>query len=336
MREGRWESCPGDARLAGLARLLGIDEDRVRLGFKYVEERLDYEGRRALPGVRKVRGKGTRRPPRNAGPPRSLAGAVAAGDVEAARRFLAGGDDPNATGEGGDSLLTIAAAGGHFETALALLAAGGRPSSGDAVVLLMRAVSFGRPDVVPALVAAGVDVAAMDHFALFCAMTATSSDRPTRAEVEALEALLRAGVDIHARDARGMTPLTQAALEGHREFVEVLLRAGADSDAPGQDGRTALIWAILRDARSRSRHIVRLLLDAGADPDARDEQGGTALMYAVAHPMKDSRAAKLVAELLRAGAEVNVRAEAGDTALSLAMLHGRAAAAGLLRAAGAK
>jgi hypothetical protein len=83
-REGRIDAL---ARHASFARLLGIDEDLVLWGFTYLEERLDDEGRQALQSIRKVRGKGTTRPPRTTEPPRSLAGAVAAGDLEAVRRL---------------------------------------------------------------------------------------------------------------------------------------------------------------------------------------------------------------------------------------------------------
>jgi ankyrin repeat protein len=175
----------------------------------------------------------------------------------------------------------------------------------------------------------------MDRFGLFCAVTSASSDRPIRAQIEVLEAPIRARADVNARGWQERTPLTKAAQHGHRVFLEVLLRAGAALDAPGEFGRPALIWAVLREARSRPRHILRLLLEAGADPDARDEQGMTALMYAAWHPMDVGRATRLVSELIRAGADVNARAGSGDTALSLArQLHDRYEVVELLRAAG--
>ncbi len=335
MREDSWMSCPGNVRLVGLARLLGIEERLVCTAFKYLEEHVYQDGRQALPGVRKVRGKGTVRPRRNAGPPGSLAAAVAAGDVVAVSRFLAEGLDVGIPDKR-NSLLRMAASRGHFEIVLALLGAGIWPSNGESAELLMWAVSFGRPDVVEQLVAAGADVAAMGHFALFGAVTATSSDRPTHATVEALELLLRVGADLHARSDQGMTPLGQAVLEGHREFVEVLLRAGADINALDGNGRTALFWAVLREARSRSRRIVRFLLQCGADPNIRNEQGMTALMLATAHPMSDRVAAKLVAELIRAQADVNMSNTEGDTALSIALRYRHHAAAELLRAGGAR
>ena len=86
--EGRKGRADALARHASLARLLEIDEDLVHLGFRYLEERLDDEGPQALPGIREVRGKGARRPPRTAEPPRSLAGAVAVGGPEVVRRSI--------------------------------------------------------------------------------------------------------------------------------------------------------------------------------------------------------------------------------------------------------
>ena len=163
--EGREEWLDAFSRHARLARLLGIDEELACLGFRHIEERLDEEGRDALPGVRKVRGKGTRRLLEGVATPRTLAQAVSAGDTDSVRRFLAEGSDPNGPGRDTRSVLDIAIGDGHFEIALALLASGAQPSS--ASVLLMRAVSLGRSDILPALIASSAaDAAAVSDVAL--------------------------------------------------------------------------------------------------------------------------------------------------------------------------
>src|SRR5262249_27393145 len=82
-------------RHASIARLLEIDEDLAHMGFHQLQIRLDSEGRKGLRGVRKVRGSGTRRKPQTVAPAQSIAEAVEAGDVEAVKRFLTEGADPN-------------------------------------------------------------------------------------------------------------------------------------------------------------------------------------------------------------------------------------------------
>ncbi len=309
-------------RHAGLARLLGIDEELTYTGFRHIEETLDEEGRKELRGIRKVRGRGKKRYPRLDRPPRSLAEAVEVGDLEAVRGLLAAGASPDAKNQHRQPVLWVAAAGGHLDIAMALLASGARPQivegrSVEASHLLSAAVRLGRPELVPALVASGLAFRGALDDALLLAVYAHSSDRPTPEQVAALEALIRAGADVNAEGWAGRTPLTFAASSGHRQFVAVLLRMGAEIEKPGQHGRTALIQAVMREGRSRSRRIVRLLLDAGADPNARDPDGGTALMYAVAHGFHGKRA-RLVADLLRAGADPNAETATGQTVLSLA------------------
>ncbi len=360
--EGREEWLDAFERHARLAELLGIDEERAHLGFRHIEERLDWEGRQAVPGIRKIRGKGTSRPLKTIEPPRSLTEAVEAGDLEAVRRYLAEGADPNAVATNEWSLPTRAAWRGDFEVALLLLEAGARLSSVDADALLRTAVTFGRPDIVPSLIASRATIAAALDTILVTAVHASSSDWPARAQVAALEALIRAGADVDARlpwpypravtmgetpipagaeahdpGSEVRTPLIDAVEWGHRQFVEVLLRAGADVDMPGKSGRTPLISAVLRESRSRNHRMVRRLLKAGADPNVQDGEGSTALMYAISHSMDLKHAVRLVTDLLQAGADVNFRTETGVTALSLALRRGRGrdAVADLLRAAGA-
>ena len=327
-------------RLMGLARLLGIAPDRACLHFRSLDEALDRSGRAALPGVRKVRGRGQVRPTSAGEPVGSLAAAGVTGDRPTLARFLADGGDPAATNGDGQSLLTLAAGRGQFDVAQDLLAAGARPATTDSIRLLLYAVRCGQPVVVAALVAAGVDGAAGRHFALFAALSATSTDRPTRATIAALEELLRAA-GAGLKDVRspihfgGMAPVVFVAAAGHRQFIAPLVRAGADPDARDADGQTALIIAVRREGRGRPRRLVRALLAAGADPNCPDEAGATPLMHAVADPLQDRRAARLVADLLRAGAAPNARDGWGMTPLVIALERGHARAAALLRAAGA-
>ena len=58
---------------------------------------------------------------------------------------------------------------------------------------------------------------------------------------EAIEALLKAGADVAARDKDGKTPLILAAWDNKNpEVIEVLLKAGANAKAKDKKGKTAV------------------------------------------------------------------------------------------------
>jgi hypothetical protein len=71
-----------------------------------------------------------------------------------------------------------------------------------------------------------------------------------------------------------------AAKKGDTAQVEALLKAGADLEARDKNGRTALMLA----AQYGHTETVRLLLAKGADAGARDQRGWTAYMLALLSP----------------------------------------------------
>ena len=52
-------------------------------------------------------------------------------------------------------------------------------------------------------------------------------------------ALVEAGADVNARDARGFTPLHHASYMGHEKVEAYLLKKGANPDIKGLNGKTA-------------------------------------------------------------------------------------------------
>jgi cytohesin len=111
----------------------------------------------------------------------------------------------------------------------------------------------------------------------------------------AKEIVRRKKIDPDFGDARGMTPLMQAAAGAQPEIASLLVEAGADVNARDKQGRAAIHYA----AEARRTDLVTMLLDAGADIDARDSAGRTPL--SVAYAQSDD---ELFAALIDRGAQV--------------------------------
>lgn len=111
-------------------------------------------------------------------------------------------------------------------------------------------------------------------------------------------------IDTHAREAL----LFRAVKEGHKVAMGVLLRAGVNMEAKDDRGFTPLVCAI--EGRDRIKAGVQLLLDAGADTEAEDEAGITPLMLAAAFVQNDS-----IRLLLEAGANIEATSKNGVTPL---------------------
>jgi ankyrin repeat protein len=130
-----------------------------------------------------------------------------AGDLENVKLLLAHGADP-------DDALASAVTFGYPEIVKALIAAGasakGTESSG--INLLHWAVITNHPEVIPALVKAGVPVNATDNFGYTPLMYAATIDFGNAGSVAAL---LKAGADLTIRNDKGRTPVEQARYYHH-------------------------------------------------------------------------------------------------------------------------
>jgi ankyrin repeat protein len=90
--------------------------------------------------------------------------------------------------------------------------------------------------------------------------------------------LLSLGLDVNALDAKGNTPLHEAAAGdwGSLTAIHTLLRHGAKPDPVGADGITPLMLAASRG----EFECIRTLLQAGANPMQTDLRGNNAINYA--------------------------------------------------------
>ena len=96
-----------------------------------------------------------------------------------------------------------------------------------------------------------------------------AADLARNGDAAGLGALLKGGLSVDARDAKGNTLLMLASYHGRAEIVKLLLKSGASVDLRNDKGQTPLGGVAFKGYVE----IATLLLDAGADPVA--DQGGS-------------------------------------------------------------
>lgn len=84
-------------------------------------------------------------------------------------------------------------------------------------------------------------------------------------DVEGVDEMLRAGIDVDARNRYGQTALMIAAQRGYEAIVDALIDAGAPLDVTAKYGLSALMLAVVAGHDG----IARKLAIAGADRSVR-------------------------------------------------------------------
>jgi ankyrin repeat protein len=139
-----------------------------------------------------------------------------------------------------------------------------------------------------------------------------------------IEPLVKSGVDVNSRDARGFTPIILAAYNDHLDTVDALLASKADACLPDRDqGNTAQMGVAFRGNDA----IAARLLTVGCDVNMRNHAGQTALMMAALF----SRT-RQIDMLKAAGADAGITDDAGRSASAVAAAQGNAALAKSLAA----
>jgi ankyrin repeat protein len=131
--------------------------------------------------------------------------------------------------------------------------------------------------------------------------------------VDVMTELFGVNDDLEKPDARGCTPLLQAAIGGHLNAILKLLDRGASPNAKALDESTAVHFA----ARIGQMAAVEGLMKADADQNACNLTGVAPLHFAAEGGFAD-----VVALLLEHGAPVGKKTMNGDTPLHLAATGG--------------
>ena len=126
-------------------------------------------------------------------------------------------------------------------------------------------------------------------------------DKVRSNDLEAVKALVEAGVDLNEREEfYNMTPLILACNSNYTEVAKVLIDGGADIHLRADNGATALIMATMN-----SKEITELLLSKGADIHARSNNGTGAFTNCTMGIISGRVGYELAELLLAKGADID-------------------------------
>ena len=147
-------------------------------------------------------------------------------------------------------------------------------------------------------------------------------------QAEAIEILLKAGANVHARNDCGYTPVLVAACEHHAEAVSKLISGGANpNDAAGFSGSALL----LASGSGRWRlPTLRALIEGGADVKPKHPNGFTPILNIAKFGGEDE-----MAYLIERGCEADSPQYDGFTPLAIAINQSKRECVKLLLDAGA-
>jgi ankyrin repeat protein/Flp pilus assembly protein TadD len=187
---------------------------------------------------------------------------------------------------------------------------------------LMRAAAQGRTDLIPEIIASGVDVNARDKEGYSALYFAAGNGH-----LETTQALLRAGAHVNMADNTGAPVLVSPSVQGFTAIVKLLLANGAGPNQADKDGDNALILA----SAAGKVDVVEALLAGGASVNVDNKNGITPVMIASFQGHVPT-----VRLLIARGADVNRRSVNGATAVSLATNKNHPDVVEILKRAGAK
>lgn len=174
--------------------------------------------------------------------------------LESIQILMKAGVSPNVRKDGVYTPLCSAIRDNSAEIVTYLLEHGADPNLNAAEYPCFKCITHNRPQYLPQLVAAGADLSSPKGIAE-CAVSHNN--------MEALNFLIKQGVDLNTRSPEGNTALTTAIRDDRIDVVDILLANGADPAVRGAD------WPLCM-AVKRPTILKRLL---AATPNARSFRG---------------------------------------------------------------
>ncbi|CAK9050773.1 unnamed protein product [Durusdinium trenchii] len=182
---------------------------------------------------------------------------------------------------------------------------------------LHRAALKGEIDEVERLLEAGLDIEAEDN------RRQTPLHLAVReGHLAVVDRLVAARAAVEARDDWRATPLNIAAENGHWEVVQRLIEARADLEAKGDFGQTPLHIA----TEGGHCEAAQRLIDARADLEAKDDNGETPLHHAANYGHWE-----VAQRLIEARADLEAKDNYGKTPWERANMNGEEKVMGVLR-----
>lgn len=129
-----------------------------------------------------------------------------------------------------------------------------------------------------------------------------------------VQAILKAGIDVNAKNGFGRTALYEAAFHGSLKIAQLLLDAGADPRITNDIQETPIFAAVL----GANVEVAKLLARRGLDMNAKSKTGVTPLFFAI---LRDD--AKMTRALLELGAGPSIEVKPGFDHYDVALSRGK-------------
>lgn len=129
-------------------------------------------------------------------------------------------------------------------------------------------------------------------------------------------------VEVNAFDARGVTPLMQAAIDSDFERAKILLSQGANPNirSASSDKDYALNYAIFNGGKLGSLAVAELLIANGANVNLTNARGMAPIHFMMQITNADNRW-KILNDLIEYGANINAQNEDGSTMLHITVTN---------------